>query len=107
MMMKTHVKKGDQVIVISGKDKGKIGQILSVNRKEMRVVVQGVGEKTKHQKPTMGDTGGRKTIESSIHISNVMHLDPKDNKATRIGRKILKDGASVRFAKRSGEVIDK
>jgi large subunit ribosomal protein L24 len=107
MMIKTHVKKGDQVIVISGKDKGKIGQILSVNRKDMRVVVQGVGVKTKHQKATMADTGGLKKIESSIHISNVMHLDPKDNKPTRIGRKILKDGARIRFAKRSGEAIDK
>ncbi|MGN6671373.1 MAG: 50S ribosomal protein L24 [Candidatus Nucleicultricaceae bacterium] len=105
-MSKSHVKKGDKVIVISGKDKGKISEVLQVLPKESRVVVQGVNVMQKHQRPTAGDPGGKKPIEKSIHISNVMHIDPKDNKRVRVGFKVNKDGSKVRVAKRSGEAID-
>lgn len=105
-MSKSHVKKGDKVIVISGKDKGKVSEVLQVLPKESRVVVQGVNVMQKHQRPTAGDPGGKKPIEKSIHISNVMHIDPKDNKRVRVGFKVNKDGSKVRVAKRSGEAID-
>lgn len=105
-MSKSHVKKGDKVIVISGKDKGKVSEVLQVLPKESRVVVQGVNVMQKHQRPTAGDPGGKKPIEKSIHISNVMHIDPKDNKRVRVGFKVNKDGSKVRIAKRSGEAID-
>jgi large subunit ribosomal protein L24 len=102
-----HVKKGDMVAVISGKDKGKTGEISRVVRKDSRVVVKGVNMRTHHKKATAGSQAGIVREEGAIHISNVMHLDPKDNKPTRIGYKIEKDGKKVRFAKRSGEVIDR
>jgi large subunit ribosomal protein L24 len=107
MITKTHVKKGDRVIVTTGKDKGKTGDILSVSRKDMKVLVSGVNIVKRHQKASAADAGGIQTKEAPIHISNVMHLDPKDNKPTRIGFKVLGDGKKVRFAKKSGEVIDK
>ncbi len=105
-MSKCHVKKGDKVIVISGKDKGKVSEVLQVLPKESRVVVQGVNVMQKHQRPTAGDPGGKKPIEKSIHISNVMHIDPKDNKRVRVGVKVNKDGSKTRVAKRSGQAID-
>lgn len=105
-MSKCHVKKGDKVIVISGKDKGKVSEIVQVFPKESRVVVQGVNVVQKHQKPTAGDPGGKKPIEKSIHISNVMHVDPKDDRRVRVGIKINKDGSKTRVAKRSGQSID-
>lgn len=106
-MTKLHVKKGDQVQVMTGKDKGKTGTILSVNTKDSRVMVQGVNLVKKHKRPSAMDPGGLKTVEASLHVSNVMHIDPKDNKPTRIGVKVLDNGKKVRFAKRSGELIDK
>lgn len=106
MAEKFHVRKGDQVVVLAGKDKGKSGQILKVLRKEHRVVVEGVNLVKKHQKPAMGNPGGIVQKEASLHISNVSHKDPVSDKPTRIGYKFLDDGRKVRYAKRSGEVIE-
>lgn len=105
MSIKMKIKKKDRVIVIAGKDKGKIGEVTAVMPKEGRVVVSGVNMMTRHAKPSPKDQGGIKHIEASIHVSNVAHLDPKDNKPVRVGFKMVKD-TKVRFAKRSGEVID-
>lgn len=102
-----NVKKGDRVIVIAGKDKGKQGEVLAAYPREERVVVQGVNKVKKHQKPTAANPGGIVEQEAALHVSNVAHIDPKDNKPTRIGTKVLEDGRKVRVAKRSGEVIDR
>ncbi len=101
-----HVKKGDKVIVIAGKDKGKQGIVLSVSPKEKRIIVSGINLVRRHTKPSNVSEGGIVEKESAIHVSNVMHLDPKDGTPTRIGRKLLDDGRKVRFARKSGEVID-
>ena len=105
--MVAKIKKGDKVIVISGKDKGKQGEVLNVLSEENRVVVGGVAMVKRHTKPSQTSEGGIVTKESSIDISNVAHVDPKDGKATRVGVKIEKDGTKVRIAKRSGTAIDK
>ena len=106
-MIKLKIKKNDNVIVLTGKDKGKTGMVKLVMPKENKVVVVGINRMTRHVKPSQGDPqGGRKQIEAPIHISNVALIDPKDNKATRVGVKTIKGGAKVRFAKRSGEVIE-
>lgn len=102
-----HVKKGDRVVVIAGKDKGKTGEVLSASPKEQRVVVQGVNLVKKHRKPTQAHPGGIVEQEAAIHVSNVAHIDPKDDKPTRVGVKVLDDGRKVRVAKRSGEIIDR
>ncbi|MFV0322652.1 MAG: 50S ribosomal protein L24 [Alphaproteobacteria bacterium] len=99
------IKKGDQVIVIAGKDKGKTGEVLQIIKKENRAIVQGVNVATKHQKPTMTNAGGIVNKELAIDLSNIAIVDPKNSKATRIGIKEV-DGKKVRFAKSSGEVID-
>ncbi len=105
--MAAKIKKGDYVVVISGKDKGRKGEVLKVSPKEERVVVKGVRMVKRHMRPSQADPdGGIKEFEAPIHVSNVAHLDPKDNKPTRVGFKTLKDGKKVRVAKRSGEVID-
>lgn len=105
--MAAKIKKGDYVVVISGKDKGHKGEVTKVFPKEQRVLVSGAGIVTRHQRPTQfNPEGGIKRFESPIHISNVAHLDPKDGNKTRIGFKVLKDGKKVRVAKKSGEVID-
>jgi len=105
MVTKMKIKKNDTVIVITGKDKGKTGMVKQVLPKESRVVVVGINRATRHTKPSAADPqGGRKLIEAPIHVSNVALIDPKDNKATRVGVKMLKD-KKVRVAKRSGEVI--
>ena len=106
MKTKLKVKKGDTVIVIAGKDKGKTGEIVRVLPKELRVVVQGVNRVKRHTRPAMGSPGGIVEKEAPLHVSNVAHLDPKDRKPTRVGFKVLDDGRKVRFAKRSGELID-
>jgi len=105
--MAAKVKKGDQVIVIAGKDKGKKGEVLRVIPTENRVVVQGVGIVTKHTKPSMTTQGGLVKQEAAIHVSNVAHVDPKSNEATRVGFKTLEDGTKVRIARKSGEQIDR
>ncbi len=99
------IKKGDQVVVLTGKDKGKRGEVLRVLREKQRIVVAGVNMIKKHQKPSASDAGGIKTMEAPLHISNVALLDPKEDKPTRIGFTVLKDGKKVRQAKRSGEVL--
>ncbi len=102
-----NVKKGDRVIVIAGKDKGKIGEVIAAYPREERVVVQGVNKVKKHQRPTAANAGGIVEQEAAIHVSNVAHVDPKDSKPTRVGVKVLEDGRKVRVAKRSGETIDR
>ncbi|WP_108683443.1 50S ribosomal protein L24 [Methyloceanibacter sp. wino2] len=100
------IKKGDHVVVLTGKDKGKKGEVLKVLPSENRAVVQGVAQMRKHQRQTASQEGGIITKEAPIHISNLALEDPKDGQPTRVGYKFLKDGRKVRFAKRSGEVID-
>ena len=106
-MPKLKIKKDDNVVVISGRDKGKQGKVLRVFPSEARAVVQGVHVARRHTKPRMGDTGGIVDKELTIDASNVAHIDPQSGKPTRIGYKILDDGRKVRVARRSGEVIDK
>ncbi|MFK7697352.1 50S ribosomal protein L24 [Paenibacillus sp. HJGM_3] len=104
---KLHVKKEDTVIVITGKDKGKKGRIIAAYPRQNRVLVEGVNMVKKHQKPTQQNPqGGILDQEAPIHVSNVMLLDPKSGKPTRIGYKVLENGKKVRVAKKSGEVID-
>ena len=100
------IKKGDHVVVITGKDKGKKGEVLKVLPSENRAIVKGVAMVRRHQRQTTTQDGGIITKEAAIHISNLALEDPKDGKPTRVGFKFLKDGRKVRFAKRSGEVID-
>lgn len=105
MATKMKLKKKDRVIVLAGKDKGKVGEITAVIPKENRVVVSGVNMIARHTKPSQANAqGGIIRKEASIHASNVAHLDPKDNKPVRVGFKMVKD-QKVRIAKRSGEVI--
>lgn len=108
---KSYLKKGDTVVVIAGKDKGKRGKITELLRKEMKVIVEGVNTVTRHTKPTQkSPQGGRVTKEGAIHISNVMMLDPKTNKPTRLGKKVTtaKNGksTSVRVSKDSGAELN-
>ena len=105
-MAKFKIKKGDQVVVITGRDKGKKGEVLKVLKKDNRVLVSGINVAKRHQKATPGGAaGGIVDIELAIHISNVALIDPKDESATRIGYKFLENGDKVRFARKSGEVI--
>jgi large subunit ribosomal protein L24 len=106
-MPKLKVKKGDNVVVITGRDKGKQGEVLRVLPTESRLVVQGVHVARRHTRQRMGDPGGIVEKELTIHISNVAHIDPASSKPTRVGYKFLEDGRKVRVARRSGEVIDK
>ncbi len=106
MAAKLKIKKGDRVIVTTGKDKGKIGEVLKVLTKKGRAFVQDVNMIKRHQRPTQTSGGGIVEKEAAIHISNLAHIDPKDDKPTRIGYKTLEGGRKVRFAKRSGEIID-
>jgi large subunit ribosomal protein L24 len=107
MSTKLKIKKGDKVIVIAGRDRGRTGEVLRVSPKEGRVLVQGVQMIKRHTRPKPGETGGIVEREALIHVSNVAHVDPKDGKATRVGFKMLDGDRKVRFAKRSGEVIDR
>ena len=103
---KLKIKKGDKVIVLTGRDKGQKGEVLKVLREENRVVVQGINMVTRHSKPTQVSPGGIEKKELPIHISNVAVADPKGGTATRVGYKMLKDGKKVRFARKSGETIE-
>ena len=100
------IKKGDQVIVITGRDKGKTGEVIKAMPKENKVIVQGINLVKRHTKPTQESAGGIISKEAPIHVSNVALIDPKSGKATRVGFKI-ENGQKVRVAKRSGEVISK
>jgi large subunit ribosomal protein L24 len=104
--MAAKIRKGDRVVVISGRDKGKQGTVLQVIPKESRAVVQGINVVRRHQRQTPRDPGGIVAKEAPIHLSNLAHLDPQSNRPTRVGFKTLEDGRKVRVAKRSGEVID-
>lgn len=106
MARKFKMKKGDKVVVISGKERGKKGEVLKVFRENSRVLVSGVNMVRRHTKPTSAQPGGIIDKEASLHISNLALEDPKSGDATRVGFKILEDGRKVRFAKGSGEVID-
>lgn len=106
-LSKVSIKKGDKVVVIAGKDKQKSGRVLAVFPKEQRVLVEGVNVVKRHTKPNMANPeGGIIQKEAPIHISNVQIADPKSGEASRIGFKLLEDGTKVRYAKKSGEVID-
>lgn len=102
---KMKIKKGDQVIVLTGKDKGKKGEVLRAIPTESRVVVAGINVVKKHTKPTQFAAGGIEDKELSIHVSNVALADPKSGKATRVGFKSGKDGKKMRVAKKSGETL--
>ena len=102
-----HVKKGDKVMVISGKDKGKTGVILAAFPKQDRVLVEGINMVKKHAKPSqINPQGGILNQEAPIHVSNVMIIDPKSGEPTRVGYK-MEDNKKVRVAKKSGEILDK
>ena len=104
--MAAKIKKGDRVIVTSGSDKGKKGEVIKVFPTENRALVSGVNTVKRHQRQTQTTQGGIVNKESPIQLSNIAHIDPKSGGATRIGFKVLGDGRKVRFAKKSGEVID-
>jgi large subunit ribosomal protein L24 len=106
MAAKFKIKKGDRVVVITGRDKGKTGEVLRVLRDESRVLVQGINIVKRHTKPSAASTGGVVEKEAALHISNVAHVDPKTSKPTRIGYKVLDGGRKVRVARKSGETID-
>ncbi len=105
--MAAKIKKGDTVIVLTGKDKGRKGEVIKAYPAENRVLVAGVNIKARHTKPSQADPqGGIKRNEAPIHVSNVAHVDPTSGKPTRVGFRIDDKGRKVRFAKRSGETID-
>jgi len=106
MVAKLKIKKGDKVVVTTGKDKGKSGDVLQVLPSVSKVKVSGVNIIKKHTKPSHASAGGIVEMEALIHVSNVALIDPKTSKPTRTGVKVLKDGKKVRVAKKSGEVID-
>ena len=102
----SNIRKGDKVVVITGSDKGKKGEVIKLFPKEGRALVRGVNMVKRHQRPTQKQQGGIVSKEASIHLSNLAHVDPKSGGASRVGYKTLGDGKKVRFAKKSGEVID-
>ena len=104
--MAAKIKKGDKVVVLAGRDKGRSGEVLQVVPKEERALVRGVNMVKRHQRQSMNQEGGIISKEAPIHLSNLAVADPKDGKASRVGFKILDDGRKVRVAKRSGELID-
>jgi large subunit ribosomal protein L24 len=104
--MAAKIKKGDKVVVITGRDKGKAGEVLSVSPKEGRATVRGINLVKRHTKQSMQSEGGIISKEAAIQLSNLAVADPKDGKPTRVGFKVLDDGRKVRFAKRSGDLID-
>ena len=104
--VKLKIKKGDKVTVITGRDKGKTGEVLRVDPKKGRVLVQGVNMIKRHQGPSQASPGGIIEKEASLHVSNVAHVDPKTDRPTRVGVRVETGGRKVRYAKRSGELID-
>lgn len=104
--MAAKIKKGDKVVVIAGRDKGRSGEVLQVLPREERAIVHGVNLVKRHQRQTMRQEAGIVSKEATIHLSNLALADPKDGKPARVGFKILDDGRKVRIAKRSGEQID-
>lgn len=104
--MAAKIKKGDKVVVLAGKDKGKKGDVVAVFPKESKALVQGVNMVKRHEKPSQTAAGGISTREAKVHLSNLAIQDPKTGKPTRVGFKTLDDGRKVRVAKASGEMID-
>jgi large subunit ribosomal protein L24 len=104
-MASLKIKKGDSVVVLTGRDKGKRGEVIEVRPKENRALVRGVNVVRRHQRQTASQEGGIISKEAAIQISNLALEDPKDGKPTRVGFRLLEDGKKVRFAKRSGEII--
>lgn len=104
--MVAKIRKGDTVVVLAGRDKGKTGEVYRVMPQENRALVRGVNMVRRHQRQTAQLEGGIIAKEASVHLSNLAHKDPKDGKPTRVATKTLEDGRRVRYAKRSGEVID-
>ena len=104
MAEKFKIKKGDQVVVITGRDKGKKGEVLEVLRSESRLRVQGVNMVKRHRRATQNDAGGIISMEAPLHVSNVAHVDPESGAATRVGFEV-KDGKKVRIARRSGKAL--
>jgi large subunit ribosomal protein L24 len=105
MAVKFKIKKGDQVVVTTGREKGKTGEVIEVRPSESRVIVQGVNMVTKHVRPSQANAGGIEKKEAPLHISNVAHVDPASGKPTRVGFEINKDGSKTRIARRSGKAI--
>jgi large subunit ribosomal protein L24 len=105
--MAARIRKGDTVLVIAGSDRGKRGEVLRVHPKDDRAVVQGVNVAKKHTKPRgMGQPGGIVSVEATIHLSNLKLIDPKTDKPTRVGFRVLEDGRKVRVAKATGNVVE-
>lgn len=104
--MAARIKKGDEVVVLTGKDKGRTGSVVQVMPTENRAIVQGINMVRRHQRQTQAQEGGIISKEAPIQLSNLAIADPKDGKPTRVGFRMEEDGRKVRFAKRSGEVID-
>jgi large subunit ribosomal protein L24 len=104
--MAAKIKKGDKVVVLTGRDKGRKGEVTMVMPKEGKAFVSGVNLVKRHQKQSQTQEGGIISKEAAIQLSNIAIADPKDGKATRVGFKILDDGRKVRVAKRSGDLID-
>lgn len=103
--MAAKIKKGDKVVVLAGKDKGKTGEVTRVLPKDGKLFVSGVNTVKRHQRPTQTNAGGIEEKDAPIHMSNVALADPKSGEPTRVGFQ-MKDGKKVRVAKKSGEVID-
>jgi large subunit ribosomal protein L24 len=104
--MAAKIRKGDKVVVLAGRDKGRTGEVIAVHSSEDRALVRGVNMVKRHQKQTAQQEGGIISKEASIHLSNIALADPKDGKPTRVGFKIMNDGRKVRVARRSGVEID-
>ncbi|MGR7997431.1 MULTISPECIES: 50S ribosomal protein L24 [unclassified Xanthobacter] len=104
--MAAKIKKGDKVVVLAGRDKGRTGEVIQVMPKDERALVRGVNVVKRHQRQTANQEGGIISKEAPIHLSNIAVADPKDGKPTRVGFQVLEDGNKVRVAKRSGEKID-
>jgi large subunit ribosomal protein L24 len=104
--MAAKIKKGDKVVVIAGRDKGKTGEVVKVMPSENRALVRGVNMVKRHQRQTASQEAGIVNKEAALQLSNLAYADPKDGKPTRVGFKVLEDGRKVRFAKRSGDLID-
>ncbi|WP_413993121.1 50S ribosomal protein L24 [Labrys okinawensis] len=104
--MAAKIKKGDKVVVMTGRSKGRVGEVIQVFPDENRAIIRGVNVVRRHQRQTASQEGGVISKEAPIHLSNVAIADPKDGKPTRVGFKVLEGGKKVRVAKRSGEQID-
>jgi len=104
--MAAKIRKGDKVVLLTGRDKGRTGEVVEVRPDDTRVLVRGINMVKRHQKQSAQQEGGKLSKEAPIHISNIALEDPSNGLPTRVGYKILDDGRKVRFAKRSGEKID-